>query len=263
MLYLRLAGGLGNQLFQIAAAINFKKNSQFNDIFININSIKSYSSVHQLLINDLFDFDDLYVNPSLVGSLSSFLRLGKFVPYYSINDLNFHKKLESPPRMIAFLDGYFQHKLNQEYLNYSVSYFRNRLKISCINENIASIHIRGGDFLLHKNHNILTEDYYKRSINYLRYKHNVNIFYVITDDLCYAKSLLGNFNQEIFNFKYLNGIDSFKYLVSSKYLILSNSTFCWWAAILNKNLIECIGPEIYDLKGLRPPIIYCEKVIPI
>ncbi len=130
--------------------------------------------------------------------------------------------------------------------------------------NIASLHVRRGDYLeakpgdFYNYSGIATDTYYKRSINYLK-KENKNIkFLVFSNDIEWCKL---NFSTSDFIFITCNpGKNSWRdmYLMSlCKYHIIANSTFSWWGAWLNDDLDSTtICPERFlstvDSKDFYP-----------
>ncbi|MFV8327797.1 alpha-1,2-fucosyltransferase [Flavobacterium sp. ZS1P14] len=112
--------------------------------------------------------------------------------------------------------------------------------INKINEtNSVSIHVRRGDFLNEENVNLFgdvcTKAYFEKAIKLIESKVNKPHFFVFSNDLTWVKE-----NLIISNVAYVacnSGKDSWKdmYLMSlCKHNVISNSTFSWWGAWLNK-----------------------------
>ncbi len=105
--------------------------------------------------------------------------------------------------------------------------------------NSVALHIRRGDYL-HKDFkdlNIITSlDYYIKAIANINQKVTEPVFFVFTDDHEWARK---NFEGDDFVFVEGNvGRQSYidMYLMSMcKHNIISNSTFSWWGAFLNRN----------------------------
>jgi Glycosyl transferase family 11 len=118
-------------------------------------------------------------------------------------------------------------------------------------DNSCIINFRGGDF-----RNLiryLNLDYYRNAINYMKILYPNITFYIVTDDPITAHQ---HFNYEILG-RAKNGVSYFDHktdqdvgdigidysiLNTAKYLILSNSSFGWWAAWTNKNIKTVIAP---------------------
>jgi hypothetical protein len=88
------------------------------------------------------------------------------------------------------------------------------------------IHVRGTDYKEHS-HWFLDKKYYEDSINFISSKYPNLKFIVITDDKPMCSLWFPKF-------KILNNdmVTDFKLLFMSNYIIISNSSFSWWAAWL-------------------------------
>lgn len=118
-------------------------------------------------------------------------------------------------------------------------------------DNICIIHIRGGDFK--GSSSILDSDYYNKAIENMM-KINTNmVFYIITDDVNFANSILPNIQiiggsstntQDINKASHHNGgpvwID-WSILYNCKNAILSASSFSFWPVWLNDD-VNVIAP---------------------
>jgi hypothetical protein len=121
------------------------------------------------------------------------------------------------------------------------------LKIA--NSNSVAIHLRRGDYVGDKIRDICSMSYYRNSIQYLASKFNDLAFFIFSDDPVFAK------NNFFFLANYII-IDNSKFSISDYYdlflmtktnhLVISNSSFSWWAAWLNQNPEKIvIAPERY------------------
>jgi hypothetical protein len=113
---------------------------------------------------------------------------------------------------------------------------KNILKYS--NDDICIIHIRGGDFL--GSSAFLQEEYYRNAMDYMREKNPNIIFYIVTDDVEYAKKVCPDI--EIIGSSASGKCDSRKaehhmggpiwmdwtIIYNAKNLIISASSFSWW-----------------------------------
>lgn len=119
--------------------------------------------------------------------------------------------------------------------------YENRLLESGIklDENLCVINFRGGEFL--SVHNLVPRpEYWRDCINHMKsINPNMN-FIIITDDVNSATRYIGNYPCHHFDI----GMD-FYIINQSKYSILSNSSFGWWASWLNTNSNLIIGPKYW------------------
>ncbi len=267
MLFSRIVGGLGNQLFQIAACLKYRKQKEkviisfLGDIHVpkRMNCLDSIFTRPNWLYFD--NSNDLNVTTQLIARTSASIRLGSYLPFISINDRNFRSRsYRSSIKKILFLDGYF----NQQWTFYSLKNVFKQLKLKPIElnkeylqicNNDVVIHLRGSDFLKIPKLNICDLEYYKKSINYAISK-GYNSFKLISEDQIYGKEVLKEIKKYFIDLKIqLLKSDSikndFNLIRSSKLAILSNSTFSWWASFLSTSKIEFIVPKNFSIKEKR------------
>lgn len=270
MLFSRMVGGLGNQLFQTAALLKYKRNNEkviisfLGDIHVpkRANCLKSIFEIPDWLYFD----NSVKINllTKFFARSSAGLRFGSFLPLYGINDRNFHfNKSYFLRQKLLFLDGYFNQNWTYDELNLLFSKLKltpinlNKEQLKLCNQNVI-IHIRGGDFLSIENLNICKFDYYKNSINYALSK-GLKDFVVISEDQRYGKEVIKKLKK---SFKDLqisilksNSIkNDFNVIRSSKLAILSNSTFSWWASFLSNSKKEFLVPSNFSKLEKRMPL---------
>lgn len=137
----------------------------------------------------------------------------------------------------TLVSGYFQSsRIFEENRNFLRNLFGISNFVSC-DLNKCIIHVRGGDYLTTifeeiNSNAILSVDWFKSQMEYL-YNINPNLkFVAVSDDSNYLKRLFLNDPIQILPTNH-NSFEDFIQLMSSKYLIISNSSFAWWAAFLN------------------------------
>lgn len=120
------------------------------------------------------------------------------------------------------------------------------------NNNICVIHVRGGDFM--GSTSILSESYYRRSMEEMKVQNPLMDFVIVTDDVEYVRRILPEY-------KIVGGSSSghsderkashhiggpiwmdWSIIKRSKYLILSASSFSFWPAFLNREAKKIIAP---------------------
>jgi len=69
MILLRMAGGLGNQLFQLSAAKYINIRFPNHELLIYQNSINNYLVKHEFLLNKIFIVDDFKFEKKLLFKL--------------------------------------------------------------------------------------------------------------------------------------------------------------------------------------------------
>jgi hypothetical protein len=102
------------------------------------------------------------------------------------------------------------------------------------NKELVGIHIRRGDYV--KEYNSL---FYLNGIEYINkcidyFKDNYN-FFIISDDIEWCKYTFSEYKNFYFS-NSSNDLLDFALMSLCNHNIISNSTFSWWAAFLNKNI---------------------------
>ena len=267
MLFSRMVGGLGNQLFQTAALLKYRRNKEkviisfLGDIHMpkRVNCLRSIFEIPDWLYFD--NSKKINLSTKLFARISAGLRFGSYFPLVGINDRNFNcKESNFLNKKILFLDGYFNQNWNYGELQSLFSTLKlkptklNKKKLNLCNQNVV-IHIRGGDFLSIDKLNICKFDYYKKSIEYFLSK-GLNSFIVISEDQRYGEEIIKGLkicftDLQISIIKSDSIKNDFNVIRSSKLAILSNSTFSWWASFLSSSKKEFLVPSNFSIKEKR------------
>jgi hypothetical protein len=237
VIILRLAGGLGNQIFQIGAALFIAHKHKIGSIIIDDSSLGDYKAARK---PDFCQILDLSKSPKKIkikrNCLTKF-RLPRLIPLKLkrlplITDKNWIYLKENSLNKTVLMDGYFQWVLTQSDFN---SIFELLKPLLCFDlqgvnsNNTCIIHIRGKDFVSlgwtkpHHKH------FFQKSMQIMKKKSQLMSFVVCTDDKDYAAKLLGNIG-----YKFSNGDlkEDFKLLTNTPNRIISSSTFAISAVAL-------------------------------
>lgn len=218
-----LMGGLGNQMFQIAAATSLAIDNNDEAIF-NFNAC----------------YTPLQGNPSNKYKDTLFKNIKKSdVLYYDyIHEEKSHKYEPIQYKKNILLKGYFQ---SEKYFVNNKKTIINLFNIEEKTENFlyekynfsnykyVSVHIRRGDYLKFSNiHPTCSIDYYLKAMQHFdNYK-----FLFVSDDIAWVKENFKN-NNYIFS-EETDEINDLILLTLCDHNIIANSTFSWWGAYLNK-----------------------------
>ena len=247
----KVYGGLGNQLFQYSFALYLRKYSK-KEILLDTNEF-SYIKHHSGLELDKLIFDE-FKSISIFNHLKYRLLKSLFKHKYYQQNSNDINKLPSVEEFknFEYLDGYWQtysmiNLIKEELLK---SLRPSELNGVEINEKSVGVHIRRGDYLNSKeiySGNCNTE-YYKSAVEILEEKIVNPQFYIFSDDIPWCKK---NFefikNKKFVDFN-SSSFEDFTLLLKFRNKIISNSTFSWWASMLNNNSNIVITPKTWNNK---------------
>ena len=207
-----LYGGLGNQLFQLAAAVSIAK------------------KLNRKICIDTFKNNSLHSNLSYFETIfKMYKKYYSVVPSVSVNEDSWKK--------YTYLDhiklhGYFQDWRYIPDSFCSTLVFSNEClsRYPTINKTVF-LHIRGGDYINHPDHDIHLDSYYEKAIQMFPVETQFSIF---TNDMEYAKSkpYLQSISHSFVN---ENEVDSLFLMSQCCGGICANSSFSWWGAYLNTN----------------------------
>lgn len=254
-IYVRLQGGMGNQLFQISAALRIRTmNSSSYQIIVDTRFLRNYNTNRNFATSFFLKcVDNVKILEHWHDDILSFIinlsRIAKLITCYNrlfcffntVNDINI--KSGSPSSMYTFLDGYFQdtvEPLNESFRRFVQFYLCRSMQHMQSNTqhdpNIRSvaIHLRRGDYTHGKNtqiYNSLGFDYYLNCISLLP-KDTIYNFYVFSDDESQGTKLANLIDGTFVSNKYISLDDEFVGFLSCDQYIIANSTFSWWASYL-------------------------------
>ena len=261
MVIIRLWGGIGNQLFQYSFGEYLRKITQ-QEIQYDISSFGKVELLRK------YELAILNKNLPIVENILFSKHSGIFNRIYRfLFCLKKGNAFISEPNLDTFsfdsnkcyyLQGYWQDITFVE--SQSFSFFSPKEQLppkleNILNEinackNATSIHVRRGDYFHPKNikkYGICNVDYYNQAINEILNVCSDTRFFIFSDDLNWVQNNLllppDSFlvpNYDINSYWYI-------YLMSHcNHNIISNSTFSWWGAWLNRNINKkVITPRIW------------------
>jgi hypothetical protein len=220
--HVALVGGLGNQLFQVAAGYAYSRKYDKNLVL----DISKWSAHQGRCPNQ-------YQN----NIFSNF----KYSTYHTRNVIPIHEKrfnYDPLPFMHGdvCLHGYFQ---SLKYFEEYKDEFINLLNLPDVSiDGDVAVHIRRGDYLQFANiHLVCGTDYFLHHISKFP-EAKVNVF---TDSPEYVQAEFGNMNI----IKSNSEIEDLTMMSQHDNIICSNSSFSWWASLLGKEKKKIIVPKIW------------------
>jgi hypothetical protein len=222
----KLAGGLGNILFQIAASYGYARKYNRKPIFYTNTHIPQHKHITSYLDNILRKVD-MHVSP---------------IDFTVYKEPNFH--YNDIPEMTGnvMLDGYFQ---SEKYFESIKEEIKDLFKIDdntksflkfkygkLLEGNTCSLHVRRGDYLHLQDYHVVQKlDYYKDCVD--KFDKDTR-FFVFSDDIKWCSNAFGSSKRLVYVDNNLDYQDL--YLQSQcNHHIIANSSFSWWGAYLNNN----------------------------
>jgi hypothetical protein len=268
ILFIRIHGGLGNQMFQIASGIAIAEKNNMVYYVVNSSDVCKQDFTHTLDNNILFR--------SIFSKFPS-IKLEHInlqnVKRYKEKESDCFIKNEIILNEDTFLDGYFQNeKYFKEYKNTIITNFKANesyqkcLKNLTTNEKLYKtinnsyfIHVRRGDYVNHPLHQINYDTYFPKAISYILERDKDAYFYIVSDDIDFCKH---NPLFDTINRSFLEMMPSTETIYFMSFCfkggICSNSTFSWWGSYLNENPDKLVLFPSKWLNNNSPNDIYYE-----
>ena len=288
-IFARIHGGLGNQLFQCAAAVGIAKMTNrlpvlvFTDSPIHYQHNKvlreyidtvfkgmcciSYEHVQKVINNDALCLQWSEVH---AGSPPNACFTFQKSTIDALNTTGHH----------VFLNGYFQ---NENYFRDVKQDMLNNFYDHSIAARIAQkyprvadsyfIHVRRGDYVGNKLYNINYDAYLEKAMKHLCTSANASPihFYVVTNDVAYCKKhpLLSkknnNVQMTILDDPHMSTLDTLHFIAACRLGgICANSSFSWWGSYLNSYLDKRVYFPYEWMTNIHVPIdVYPDNALVI
>lgn len=248
MIIIKLQGGLGNQLFQYALGRTlekvYKKDVKYDLSFYTNN--KKFTPRSYLLdkfnieVKIASDVEIKNARPLFAYTIKKILNKLFYKKYHIAYEAGFLESIESKDPV--YLEGYWH---NYRYVEPCLNDLKNELvliddKVSGIlkGESVA-VHIRRGDYLNKSGDlNTLDTSYYKEAVGVILGKIENPHYYIFTDDTAWVKKNMSFFEKGEITYVSEFGLkdyEEFALMAQCKNVIIANSSFSWWGAVLNQN----------------------------
>lgn len=229
--YISLAGGVGNQLFQIAAAYAYSVEHN-KKLILDFSEWSGSQGNHPSIYkNTLYRKFEFGVHPEETKEYVEPCFNYSKIPVFT-GDVN--------------LRGYFQ---SFKYFKHVVSEFLSLIEVPKINcsskrlENVVAWHVRRGDYLIHKDiHHVCTADYFLGAMKTFFPTYKVHIY---TDAPRFVVDEFKDIGFEYNIIKTKNEIQDLYMLGVYDNIICSNSSFSWWGSLLGCKKSKIVVPNIW------------------
>ena len=232
-----LQGGLGNQMFQMAAAyslslkLNVECSFDFNASFVSTQGHKANRYKDNLFKNvsnkplNLNEFK-IYREPEFkyneLPLIDNLCLLGNFQ-----SEKYFTDNKDEVIRLFNF----------DENINNEIKKF---IDEKTNGSSLTGIHVRRGDYLLKPSfHPVCSLDYYREGMNII----NDTKYVLVSDDIEWCKE---NFKGDEFIFSpFTNELEDLYLLMNCDNHIIANSSFSWWGAYLSQKDGKVVAPKTW------------------
>lgn len=262
MVIVQLKGGLGNQMFQYAAARRLAAQQNI-ELKLDLSFLEADTVQHTKRDFELYK---LNINAGIatrkeIQAIKKQRWKNLFRPVL-IKDkgvADFSKKIARCSNHV-YLDGYWQ---SERYFGFISSIIRDeftfkqpidsdyflKVKHQIENSDSISLHFRRGDYVenpkTNKYHGVSSMSYYQKAVERITKKTNDPTLFIFSDDIQWVMAHFESEFPMVFIEQSDEGLHSdFRLMSICKHNIIANSTYSWWAAWLNENENKTvIAPE--------------------
>jgi hypothetical protein len=266
MRIVKISGGLGNQIFQYVFGqylsrkynekvyydINWYKNKKLNKRLYNLELLKFDIDI-EILQNREYPLKILDTLIYLLRGLLPFNRHGSIKLYESRTSLI--GILLSAIFRNSYYPGYWQNYKYYKYISNEIHFrlkskkllINTKIKEKILHTNAVSIGIRRSEENVLKGVVVCDIEYFKKATYLINKKVDNPIYYIFSDDIEWCKKNIKILNEHHFVEQNKDlPFENMELMSLCKHNIISNSSYDWWGAMLNKkNQKIVICPKIW------------------
>jgi hypothetical protein len=262
LVVIKLQGGLGNQMFQYAAAkclaINTNSQLYIDTSFLTQNITQFDGFTPRAYELGLFSLKESFINPELIKNLTnpslymrilSKLNFRKNINFFYEESLQFNP-LFFQSNLPVLLNGFFQ---SQQYFKSIKNQLFEIFTFPCLPQNKSNfflneirntvsvaVHVRRGDYVTsfktNAFHGVCDEAYYHLAIQEIKTKIGACKFFFFSDDHNWVmQNLIVDNSTVLVDTKHLPSWYDMYLMTQCKHNIIANSSYSWWGAWLNRN----------------------------
>ena len=281
MIIVKYCGGLGNQMYQYAMQAVLEKRFPEQQFKADLSHYSLFDEHNGFELDRYFGLRFVYASRKEVRHVYAGLVPGKWWKFCprAFRDFVVHKlqwrylrlmerlrpslaertvtESELPEKMAEmgtgdwYLRGMWQRvELFEQYRKEIIEAFDLKPELTAQEQSIVSdlregkaiaVHVRGGDFLKGTTFNLCGEEYYSRALQLFSQQLPL---YVFTDDKGYASTLLKDHPVKAYVSHRIDESIKDMYMMScARYQLITNSTFSFWSAFLNRQAELVVCPK--------------------
>lgn len=260
MKIVNFSGGIGNQMFQYALLVALRET--FHDETLMDTSYYGLKEMHNgFELARVFNITAKEATAEQINKLSHYFPSYKLARFYwkflpkrktecpELKDCLFNPDVLTVNKDLYYNGIWQDYRYFDQFRDVILKEFSYREPFAGRNAEAAeqfserltvSLHVRRGDYLLHKNYiGLCGIDYYRRAIKHIRSRYGTNVAYaVFSDDMewCRENLLPLLCENNVTYVDWNHGLDSYndmRLMSACKVNVIANSSFSWWAAYLN------------------------------
>lgn len=256
MITVRVNGGLGNQMFQYA--FGYYLENVGNDVCYDLSDFLIHHHHQGYELERVFNIHVKEPNRKetikLYGNKNSIL-LRLFQKITNMRIISKNEIIDDGsifyilPTIInnsLYFNGFWQ---NIKYVQPNIKYLQNIFLFKDLDGNnkklisekgnsvFVGIHVRRGDYLnIACLNDVCNSKYYESAIDYIKKKVNNPRFIIFSDDITWCKTAFENYDCVFVDWnRDDNSYKDMQLMSLCDHMIIANSTFSWWGAMLIKN----------------------------
>lgn len=256
--FIRIQGGLGNQMFQLTLGHILQAYREMNVTYFSSHEvipIKALQTPRKILLREFPNLSKVEIrNIRTLSKKTYSAHMKRKLGISKNEELLIEPRDGNPIDFMSLniendiiLDGYWQDityptELNAE-LNQVFQFpVEKKIKLKAIIDKVSapsavSVHVRRGDYLASnksKNfHGVCSEAYFEEGIKFLSRQIEGQEVFFFTDDPRWVQERFGHLNGTLVSELGLTDFEEMMTLSFAQNIVISNSTFSWWAAYLH------------------------------
>jgi hypothetical protein len=278
MIVVKLQGGLGNQMFQYAAARGAAKPQEI--IYLDHTHLEDYHTDTEDFTARCFELGIFkHIKAKKAGKIQLSFFKSPFIAFKLLraaltpsiikqDDNNNIALTNTIDSSFIYLDGYFQSERYFQHIKKEIQeaftfpetdYAHKFLKDQIIQTtNAVSMHIRRSDYLkpkINAYHGVLPHSYYKQAKKIMEEKIPSPHYYIFSDDPEWCRNNLLSDNSTIVSSPSDDKWTDMSLMSCCKHHIIANSSYSWWGAWLNKNPGKIVIAPVNWFKSIPAGIV--------
>lgn len=296
MKIVNIIGGLGNQMFQYAFALSLKKKFPNEEVLIDVSHFHTlfFHDYKGMNLHQGYELEKTFPNISLKkAGIFDLVSTTWYMPNYLLSRIvrkclpkrkseviqKYSDTFKYLPELYktkgnTYYEGYWQsikyvdlvrEELTIEFQHPTPNAYNETMIARIKNTNSVGIHVRRGDYVTNIGFGGICElDYYQNAIS--KMGTDSKTFFIFSNDISWCKENIQPLlkSAEVIYVIENKGKDSFwdMFLMSyCKSLIIANSSFSWWGAVLNRNRNpQIIAPKKWN-NQVENVDLYCDDWI--